>query len=121
MERTMSESFTTPASRKSIPPLCPLKRQMSEEEEEEEPKSPAALEREPCGNLQPRELDMDQHVSFGSAEEDKYVERGEDEEEEVPATQVYNPPDEDTEEEGEVASSTPPAETSSASPVQTAG
>lgn len=115
MARTSSECFVTPASRKSVAPMCPLKRLLNDEDDQEE-ESPPPLERECGGDLAPRQLDMDQHVSFGSAEEDKYVEKGDEneEEEEEPATQVYVPPDEDATEEGELVQPTPPAAESDA-------
>jgi hypothetical protein len=100
--------------------MCPLKRPLAEDCDDDDcEESPPPLQRESGGDLAPRELDMEQHVSFGSAEEDKYVEKGgEEEEEEVVPTQVYVPPDEaaEEEEEGELVQRTP-STTESATPV----
>lgn len=100
MSRTASVAVTTPESKREHVPLCPLKRQLSADyqadDEQPETSSP----------LQPRKLDLEQHVSFGYEEEGKYAEKSDDqaEEEEIVQTQKYEPPEEEVE-EGEIESS----------------
>lgn len=104
MSRTASvavePTVTTPESKRETVPLCPLKRQLSADyqadDEQPETSSP----------LQPRKLDLEQHVSFGYEEEGKYAEKSDDQaaEEEIVPTQKYEPPEEEVE-EGEIESS----------------
>lgn len=109
MSRTSSvapePTATTPETKRELATLCPLKRQHSTDYQADDEDS----ERSP--SLQPRKLDLEQHVSFGAEEEDKYVEKsskggdnGEEDEEETAPTQKYEPPEE---EEGEIQ---PPTE-----------
>lgn len=106
MMRTTScapPEFATPESKRvEISSLCPLKRQLScEDDADDEEEDLPRLDREDSTPpLQPRKLDLEQHVSFGSEEEDRYVEKAE-EEEQAPATQKYEPPEEL--EEGEIS------------------
>jgi hypothetical protein len=103
MSRTASvavePTVTTPESKREHVPLCPLKRQLSADyqADDEQPETSSPLE--------PRKLDLEQHVSFGYEEEDKYAEKSDDpaEEEEIVPTQKYEPPEEV--EEGEIQSS----------------
>jgi hypothetical protein len=110
--RAPSCSLVTPEANKRVP-IRPLKRTklpegdvatkvdrviQNEEQEEEEEEQRELLE--------PRRLDMDQHVVLANPSLD--AEEEQEEEEEVPITQPY--PGEDAAEEGEIPASSSPSQ-----------